>query len=350
MSKNSDSSISVNVIKPKIPVIFLDTNFFIDFVQSENGVNKNPCYYENEKKLIEAIRKLTKQKKLLCPKSDQAEEYEQHNKFQDEIHKLQTTLSYGIRTNYNYGVKQMQIQQALKAYVNNGKEIVFDGSSLFINEPLGELKQASEQEFIVSVRFPTLPDDIKDKKERKKYLASKYEELRRENKESFPKRFEAEKLSHYHYLSNGLRQLFVKYATKISLSEADVDVLMELGRNMSRLAHLKGGTTEEGKEPEDLLEILKFYKSEYFTSIPFISIQAKLNASLVTQRDKVKETDDFDFMQTCQMLPFSSYFVTDKHLKNRLTTKPLSLDKQYDVRIYSLNEIPQLLEELNKLS
>ena len=96
-------------------------------------------------------------------------------------------------------------------------------------------------------------------------------------------------------------------------------------------------------------DILNFLKSEHFASIPYISIQSKLLTSIVTQTGKARESDAFDSQQTSQMLPFLTYFLTDSSLKHRITTNPLKLDKEYDIKVFSMREIESLIKELESL-
>lgn len=113
---------------------------------------------------------------------------------------------------------------------------------------------------------------------------------------------------------------------------------------MPKLAQQQSLTKEEVNGLQIFADNLA-YLSHYYATIPYISIQSKLYASLLTQQNRVKETDNFDFHQTSQILPCSTYFLTDSSLKHRLITNPLKLDDEYGVKIYSMQEIGNLITD-----
>jgi len=140
------------IIKPPIPIIFLDTFFFIDLIRNHHK-NKNSSYFQEEFRLVDLIIKLTKDKKLLCPQSDQEEEYELGD-YEDEIRKEQDKLSFGIKAKHSLGVYLYQLQKAIQAYINNNQEIECNYMCLFYRDPIIELDEKLNINFRVSVHLP----------------------------------------------------------------------------------------------------------------------------------------------------------------------------------------------------
>ena len=334
----------IKIIKPSIPIIFIDTFFFIDLVANRHRQNKSP-YFAEELELIDLIEKLTGEKKLLCPQGDQDEEYELGVQNEDEIRKEQVRLSLGISAMYHYGVYKYQSQQAVSAYVKKETELVYDYRSLFRREPIKELEEVLAQRWVVDAHLPMPKTFLDSQRKTKKELAGEFERLRQEKNKSgmkFKEAFKRELLGKLEAITHTLQTAIPKLAAQQSLSEEESNGLLVLGDYLSYLSRY----SEKEATPVD---VAKFLTSEYYASIPFISIQSKLYASLLTQQNPVRDTDNFDFQQASQMLPFSTYFLTDNSLKHRLTSNPLSLDKEYGVKIYSMREIKNLINELKKL-
>lgn len=333
----------VKIEKPSIPILFLDTFFFIDLIKNRHLTTKKP-YFAEQLELIDLIHKLTKQKKVLCPQGDQEEEYEL-GKYEEEIREEQIKLSYGISVMYHYGVQKWQTQVAISAYIKNQTEVVYDHKSLFQRAPIDELNDALSRPYIVNCHIPTPTEWIDKRKKTKKELAEEFEALRKQKIKlniKFADWVKHEKLGTYDAILNTIKTAIPKIAQQEPLTEEETNGLQLMGDYLAYYSHY----AKRDATPKDVMD---FLKSDYHGTIPYIDIQSGLFASLLTQTGLVKETDNFDFHQTSQMLPFSTYFLTDSSLKHRLTTNPLAYDKQYGIKIYSMKEIRVLISLLSKL-
>lgn len=337
-------SMKAKIIKPPIPIIFIDTFFFIDLIANRHR-DKKSSYFTQELELIDLIEKLTRERKLLCPQGDQDEEYELGLKYEDEIRQAQVRLSLGISAMYHYGVYKYQSQVAISAYLKKEKEVVYDYRSLFQREPLKELEEALAQRFIVSVHLPKSKSFLDSERKTKKELAEEFEKNRRDKIKSgtkFKEAYRRELLGKLEAIIHSMQTAIPKLANQLLVSEAENNGLMVLGDYLSYISHYSG-------KEATLKDVVEFLSSEYYASIPFISTQSKLYASLLTQQNSVKDSDNFDFQQASQILPFSTYFLTDSSLKHRFISNPLSLDKEYNVKIYSMKDIRDLIKDLNRL-
>lgn len=336
--------IKTNIIKPSIPVLFIDTFFFIDLVGNRQRKIKSH-YFAQELELIDLILKLTREKKLLCPEGDQEEEYQLGIKYEDELRKEQAQLSHGIRAMYHYGVYKFQLQQAMIAYVKNQNVVEYDYRSLFDSDPLKELEKALSHPYIISIHIPMQKSFLNKQRKTKGELAKDFEKLRKENINSgtkFKDQVKREILGKLDAIVNTLKTAVPKLAQQQPLTQIEINGLQVFADYLAYLSHY-------AKKEVTIKEVADFIKSEYYASIPYISVESKLYASLLTQQNQVKESDNFDFHQTSQMTPFCTYFLTDSSLKHRVTTNPLKLDAEYGVKVYSMKEIRNLITELQKL-
>lgn len=338
-------NIKWKIIKPPIPIIFLDTFFFIDLIRNHHK-NKNSSYFQEELRLVDLIIKLTKDKKLFCPQGDQKEEYELGD-YEDEIRKEQDKLSFGIKAKHRFGVYLYQLPKAIQAYVNNNQEIECNYMCLFYRDPIIELDEILNSNFRLSVHLPMPEFYLNKKRKTKKKIGEELEETRKENIAlgiEYQNCVKQEILGELNFISNSIiKETFVKLIEpRYQLTEGEIEGLLHFGELLVFYSHYakKRARTED---------VFNFLKSEHFASIPYISLRSRLFASMVTQEHEVKESDVFDYTQTSQMMPFITYFLTDSSLKHRITTNPLKLDKEYDVKVFSMREIESLIKELEGL-
>jgi hypothetical protein len=336
--------IQLKILKPKIPLLFVDTFFLINAIRDKHEAHKSHYSPEIEE-LINVVEEKTKSKKLLCPRGDQEEEYELGTNYGAEIRELQVRLSLGIRTFYHYGVYNLQIQKAIKAYVQNTNEVIYDQKCLFDRDVEKELDEALMQKYLVDAHFPTPDFMLTKRKEIKSNLSGEYERLRKEKTttgitfdQSLKEEFKGEITS----IKLALESIAKKMITKQPLVDWEINGLEVAKTYFGYYGHYAN------IDPK-IEDIEKFMETDYYKEIPYISIHAKLFASMLTQPNSVKDTDNFDFDQTASMLPFCRFFLTDSNLKHRLTTKPLELDKHYDTKIFSMKEINSLIDELKAL-
>ena len=329
--------------KPPLPLIFLDTFFFVNLVHDRHSISKGH-HYREQLVLIDLIHKLTKQKKALCPIGNQEEEYEL-GKYESEIREEQVKLAHGISVIPLYSLKRLQTQIAIEAYIKNLKQFSYGYQSLFHSDLMREMDHALSQSYLVDVRFPTPSEWVTKRRKIKSELANEFEQLRKEkriNNIKFREWVKQEQLGTYYVILNTIKNTVPKISRREALTENENNGLQILSEYFSDFVHY----SKKNPKADDILE---FLKSDYHKTIPHIDIQSGLLASLLTQTGQVKETDNFDFNQASQMLPFTRYFLTDNSLKHRLSTRPLSYDKKYGVKIYSMREISSLIKDLSKL-
>jgi len=334
-------NIKWKIIKPPIPIILLDTLFFIDLIKSKNSKKKSP-YFDDELKLVDLIISRIIDGKLMCPFGEQRREYELRKKYKEEIIKLQIKLSFGIEVKGGYDIYQYQMMKAMEAYIKKKKEIICDYMCIFYKDPIKEFRKILNALLFVG-EIDKLAESVIERE--RKVREEIYEDW-----EEFRKIFEEKRIKYEDWITKAGSLDFMKQAIEIAINKGIDKPLNEIDRfAVYRINRLLDLYNYYAKKDASIKDIFYFLESEYYASIPYNAILFKLITSIFTQEGKVKKSDYFDIKQTMHMLPFLTYFLTDSSLKHRLITKPLELDNIYGVKIYSLKEINVLKKELEKL-
>jgi hypothetical protein len=73
-----------------------------------------------------------------------------------------------------------------------------------------------------------------------------------------------------------------------------------------------------------------------FHQIPSFYSYASIHSAIRLDKKRKYKTNDFmDFIHASTAIPYYNIFFTENSLKHLLTTKPLKLDKEFNVVIYS---------------
>jgi hypothetical protein len=227
----------------------------------------------------------------------------------------------------------------MQAYLEQDNDIVFDSSCLFDIEPAIELENQLHQQFIINVNIPMSKSFLDKKKAIKHELSKIFNDMRNKQSMKFSDRISIEEQGMYELISRTIINVGQKIKNNDNFSDEDTAGLKILDRFMFDMEELR-------KERVTIEDVLNFLKSDYYKSIPYNIVESKLYASMLSQSGHVSPTDVFDYKQACQMLPFSCYYLTDHSFKHRLTTTPLKLDKEFNIRVYSMREIALLIKEL----
>lgn len=316
--------------KPSIPLVFLDTHFYIDLHKCHRGLAPIDGYCDKRKELYDLIYSLTKGQKILCPRADQFNEFGLRDDAED-IFRLQGNLSFGVRTMTNDTAFNQQVFVAMKSYIedNEPSSIIYDHNSLFTKNPSVQLKESTEDDYLVDIYSPLSDQLQNDFREHRESLSKDFEALRAE-RDGQPRDFKT--------FFNEERQSYADVLQKFIKGGADMPHLF-----MEWLAVLK----RYGEKDASFLDLYTFLQSPHFQTVPYMNVLSCLYASMRIQPNKIKKTDNFDFQQASHLLPFSSYFLTDNPLAHRLKAGPLYLDKCCNTKVYQLSEINNFLEDLS---
>ena len=94
---------TVRLEKPRLPTLWLDTSVIIKITKVDRGEALQAIEGERCKRLSDLVRGLVRGGKLLCPESDQEEEYVAQ-RLDDDVHKMFASLSLGITMSHRLGI------------------------------------------------------------------------------------------------------------------------------------------------------------------------------------------------------------------------------------------------------
>src|SRR3977135_2602370 len=106
---------TVALEKPRLPTLWLDTSVVIKITKVERGEALQDIEVQRCKRLCDLVRQLVRDGKLLCPESDQEEEYVAE-RLDDDVHKVFASLSLGISMSHRQGIQDSHIFHGMKAY------------------------------------------------------------------------------------------------------------------------------------------------------------------------------------------------------------------------------------------
>ena len=165
--------------KSPIPTMWLDTSVGIKLVKIRRGEKLSNLEVERALRLRELILGLVKEGKLLCPMSDQDEEYEA-KRLDSEIYPEFSRLSRGARMNLRLLVEDAQIYRAMDAYCEGREEIVLPWRIYFHKDPFRAIEREKGRRFIASVTTPPNSPLVSLRKTAKQDVFHHTEALRQE--------------------------------------------------------------------------------------------------------------------------------------------------------------------------
>lgn len=331
----------VRLEKPSVPTLSLDTSVVIKLVKIERGEALQDVEVQRGKRLQELIFDLGRAGKLLCPESDQEEEYAAE-RLDDKVNGMFARLSQGISLNHRQGIYDEHVFRGMRAFAKNADSIDLPASSYFHGDPVRRLEESRKERFVISVGPLRNPELLSRRAASKANVGQQWEQLRQE------------------LLSKGQtyeRQLAVErrgdgFAIVETLKKFEAD-LISGRRDFWNFMAATGPLTyryywrELRGEPPDWEGVLKFFASPYFSELPQPYVTSCLTAELLTGNEPIAPSDPMDVDLLSVALPISHFVVTDRRMELRV--EKLKLDKKCGAEVYSMSSIDGLFAALEKL-
>ena len=92
-------------------------------------------------------------------------------------------------------------------------------------------------------------------------------------------------------------------------------------------------------------DVIAFFKSPEHRLIPFTNVSTRLLAELASGNEKIYPSDVMDIHHIGTILPYATYIVVDKRIRNRLEGKTRLL-KDYPAKLLKWQEVIALLESI----
>ncbi len=346
----------VIINNPKIPIIWLDT-FVILWLKKlkydEIIDDKNPINEKNIKIKIEnlynVIYKKVRKHKLICPQGEQDSEIELKSDKDNlrKCFKIQRELSLGVKFVPWYWIRMRQMEQMMESYIKGEKCVNINYKNAFPRDPIDELEK---KDSIVAVNIIP-PKSLISKWNHSKNSTNQQLEKLRQKTVSAGTTYEQQLNIEYEGIIE-LRIELPRLKSRIYSGTAmpdDYNILMVISEPYELWEKLWENYHKGQKENrfELLIEEDKFFKSEYYKSIPHEEISCKLRADVITRKSTIKPGDCIDIGHLSAVIPYCKYVITDRKMKAAI--KRRKIDTKYNANVYCKRDFDELVNELEKL-
>lgn len=298
----------------KLPlVVYLDTNVIIRIA------------HKSAEELYNFLLDLVYKGKIICPMGLQREEYIV-SKASDNCDRILANLSKGSK--FRFDLVYCQIDNMVKMFLAN-----LDNYIINTEEAIKVNQNGNDSDFQVVV-FAT------DKQKRNENLKLTNHLIRR-------KIFVRENNIKYKILfkeENSARRNIFEYSIS-NFGPLEIDTIEKFSLEYCNQYPLLSWEKCTGRK-RDLDGVMGFISSDYFENIPFDFVYSSLVTKILLDNSNIKATDVMDLSFIAEALPYSHYFITEKHRK--VDIEQLRLHDKYNVKIFSIHEIGQFKEQLVK--
>jgi hypothetical protein len=327
--------------KPPLPTLWLDTAVVIKLTKIARGEALDAVEVTRCTHLQQLVFKLGRAGKLLCPQSDQEEEYAAR-RLDDDVQGMFARLSRGVSLSHRYEIFDQHVVRGMEAFVRNAETICLPVSFYFHGDPIRRLEEARHERFVVSVGPLKSPEIVRRRAKAKATVGRQWESLRKElvaKGQTFRDQLLVEEKGEV----SSIRQNLQKFMADLFSGKPDFWNFMAASGPL----RYRDYWNQIGGKPPDWEGVFKFFYSPYFTQLPLPFIQTHLIAELLTGNEPVRPSDPMDIDLLAVALPVSHFVLTDRRMEVRI--KKLKLDVRFDADVYSMATIAGLFERLQKV-
>jgi hypothetical protein len=332
---------TVTCEKPLLPTLWLDTSVVIKLAKIKKGEALQKIEIERCNRLHDLVYRLVREAKLLCPESDQEEEYAAF-RLDDDVHSMFARLSLGISLTHRQGILDNHIFKGMEAFVRGSDTILLPTRSYFHGDPVRQLHEACGKRFIVTVGPLKNSEMLQRRARAKEAISRDWENLRQRlvaEGQTYERQVDKEVYGHW----SGTVELVKKFEANLIAGRHDFwDFMGASGALLYRTVW-----NELGGEPRDWVGLDGFFRSPCFSELPGPYIGARLCAALVTGNEAIKTGDAMDVDLLEIALPVAHYVLTDHRMALRI--RELGLDTKCNAQVFSMQTIDGLFAELEKI-
>ncbi|NUM76574.1 hypothetical protein HUU40_19595 [candidate division KSB1 bacterium] len=330
--------VQVEIQKPPLPILWLDTSIILKIAMWKAGLKLNPTDRERIPRLFEECLKVAEANKIIFPIGDQQEEIW---KGEEICHAIAAQLSLGVKFRHHISIQDSQINTFMQAYIKRQTTVSLDHQDAFLLAPIDAISRSQFQTPFYSI-LPSRVQTINDIKKSREQIRCELEKIKSKARGIA---YEEQLLKEY----QGKTEAF-SIITETSLKNQMLGLPLSIAqyeglKNFYRFVTLWDGY---GGNPAGSEGLMEFLNSEYYRSIPQVSIQCKLGALLLTDSSKLEDGDSMDIVHISSVLPYCAAILVDRKMKNRCHN--LKLAETYRTRIFSLNEFDEVMKFLRSPS
>lgn len=296
--------------------------------------------------LFDVLLKLRDQTAILCPETGQFVEIQPVGWSIEEAKSALSMLSGGVKT-YHQRIVDAQNYRAMQAYAHGRDVIEVSYKDAFHGDPVREL---TERDILIRVDLEPPPDQLAETRTSNARMAASMEALRQEriaSKVKLAEQIELELDGERYAAVELMKQVLVPMSR--GKPPASTEALMKYAHMVARPARMLGEMLEEatGKR-DDYNDLLAFFRSDHYRSLPAPRIRAELYARKMVGTEPIKASDVMDMHQISAFLPLASYIVLDKSMARKV--EQARIHERYGVRLFTRRTLPALVAELEGLS
>jgi hypothetical protein len=337
--------VTINITKPPIPLIWLDTWMFNAFGRMRAGIlppTEEPLF----RSLFDVLLELRDQGAILCPETGQFVEIHPVGWSIEEAKSALSMLSGGVKT-YHQRIVDTQMYRAMQSYARGADLVEVNYKDAFDRDPIREL---AERDLLVRVDLEPPSDQLAETRAANLRMASAMEALRKEriaSKTTLAQQIEIELGGERYAAVELMKQVLVPMSR--GEEPESIEALMKYAHMVGRPARMLGELLEEtaGKR-DDYNALLAFFNSDHYRSLPATRVRSELFARKMIGTEPIKASDVMDMNQISAFLPLASYIVLDKSMARKV--EQAGLHDRYGVRLFTRRTIPTLVTELEALA
>jgi hypothetical protein len=332
-------AVTARVEKPPIPMLWLDTSVGVKLAKA--GKSELP---EAEAAPLLALKalvtRLTLARRLICVEGEQDEEYGAA-RLEEETAAEFARMTLGIQLDHSLAIRDKQIFLGMDALVAGLDQIVIPWRLFFNRDPLKELAEIGRRGWFTRVGPPGAPFG-KAPREMRHQDAVVFEQWRVQNRESgksFEKQFKAELASE----ADRFPRQWAEWERKTL--EGQLTLIDSLAMEGPRM--YAGHWKKLDGKPDGIEGVTHYLRSEYHEAIPANRIPAALWADILTGDERVRSSDPGDVHLLSPAISIAHFVLTDIRARRRIQRR--RLDTEWGATVYSVRELPELMEALKSL-
>jgi hypothetical protein len=332
MTALAASAVEFEILRCRLPIIWLDTSVLIKRAQIKAGVNIGQLDRARVLYLHENIYRLVRGGQLLCPEANQQSEIWRNR---DALSAAINEHSLGVYASHPRLVQDRQEQRAMRGYALGVTSLAFPCSDLFSFDPIKRLKEnLSQPLFITIVETPSselIEQMVKDRTS----LNRDWEALRI--------RLTANKVGYSFQLGVELQGEM----STIFAAAQDCKDRMERGEEpthhefgcYSRVLRMLAQWDGLMNRNMDVAGLRAFLASDNYFVTPNVFISAALTAALLTRNRPIRSGDAKDVEHISLILPYADLIIVDRYMKHLVCD--LGLDRRFGTTVCHLGDMKE---------
>jgi hypothetical protein len=334
--------VAVSCDKSSVPMLWLDSSILIDFAKIENGENIEQTRASRLSRLRTVAWKAVRAETLICPEWDQALEFE-GKRLEPQIRRIASDLSCGAGCVPYEGVKDLQIECGLEAYLAMAESVRIPAMIHFYGDPASTVRSAKRNRVIMQANMPK-PREWIAKAENDKQAIQKDLEVRRQKQSGKKFGFEEQLALERVAESTLMFKMLKEFMKNVARGKPDD---WEFWGIQGYLMYKQIWETMGG--PGNAFDgVYCFMRSPYFWELPIEDISSRLFADLLVHHSKVKVGDQRDIHHLATAIPVAHYIVADNAMVDRC--RRLGIDSKWNAKLFSTRTLDDLCSELESFT